>query len=215
MKPCRKVDTGGIITTLAGTTSGFSGDGGPATMARLSFPFVAAVDGSGNLFIADQNNHRVRKVEGQVTDTDSDGVPDDVDNCPTVPNTGQEQTGNNVGGPFGDACVDPSVVIGVGVTIGFAPIIGEGAEIGDGTTIGANFEGGEFTNIGENVDIGNNVSFGEGTSVGDGSSLGDLVVVGENVNIRRDVIIGDRVTIGDGVTMEVFFTSNGSPSCSN
>ena len=40
-------------------------------------------------------------------DSDGDGIADDLDNCPTVPNAGQEQTGNNVGGPFGDACVDP------------------------------------------------------------------------------------------------------------
>jgi hypothetical protein len=59
----RKVSTSGTITTVAGTgIYGFSGDGGPATNARLAYPSGVAVDAAGNLYIADQNNHRVRKV---------------------------------------------------------------------------------------------------------------------------------------------------------
>ena len=53
----------GIITTLAGTgTAGNSGDGGPATAALLYYPARLAFDGSNNLYIADQFNNRVRKV---------------------------------------------------------------------------------------------------------------------------------------------------------
>jgi sugar lactone lactonase YvrE len=59
----RKVSPSGTISTVAGTTTyGFSGDGGPATSARLSAPMDVAVDGSGNLYIADRDNHRIRKV---------------------------------------------------------------------------------------------------------------------------------------------------------
>ncbi|MBD2702914.1 SMP-30/gluconolactonase/LRE family protein [Spirosoma sp. BT702] len=59
----RKVTTSGIITTVAGTgTPGFSGDGGPATAASLDNPNSVAVDSLGNLYIADFNNHRIRKV---------------------------------------------------------------------------------------------------------------------------------------------------------
>ena len=59
----RKVSTSGIIATVAGNGSnGFSGDGGPATSASLNFPSSVAVDGSGNLFIADFQNGRIRKV---------------------------------------------------------------------------------------------------------------------------------------------------------
>ncbi len=59
----RKVDPAGTITTFAGTgLRGFSGDGGPATSARLNNPYGVAVDGSGNVYIADLQNFRVRKV---------------------------------------------------------------------------------------------------------------------------------------------------------
>jgi sugar lactone lactonase YvrE len=60
----RKVDTNGIITTVAGTTNmGFSGDGGPATNASFNEACAAAVDSFGNLFIADMANNRIRKVD--------------------------------------------------------------------------------------------------------------------------------------------------------
>jgi sugar lactone lactonase YvrE len=61
----RRVDgTTGIITTVAGNgTAGYSGDGGPATSASLAFPESVTVDGSGNLFIADDANDRIRRVD--------------------------------------------------------------------------------------------------------------------------------------------------------
>jgi sugar lactone lactonase YvrE len=62
----RRVDgTTGIITTVAGNgTVGFSGDGGPATGASLYFPAGVAVDAAGNLFIAEESNQRIRRVDG-------------------------------------------------------------------------------------------------------------------------------------------------------
>ena len=60
----RKVDTSGLITTVAGTGErGFGGDGGPAAASRLAFPHGVAVDAAGNLYIADTSNHRIRKVD--------------------------------------------------------------------------------------------------------------------------------------------------------
>jgi hypothetical protein len=60
----RKVSSGGTITTVAGTgVEGFSGDGGPATSAKLNGPYGVAVDGQGNVYIADTYNGRVRKVD--------------------------------------------------------------------------------------------------------------------------------------------------------
>jgi sugar lactone lactonase YvrE len=59
----RKVDTNGIITTVAGiATNGYSGDGGPATNAALNSPTAVAVDSMGDIYIADENNNRIREV---------------------------------------------------------------------------------------------------------------------------------------------------------
>ena len=60
----RKVDTFGIITTIAGNdTAGYSGDGGPATDARLDSPYAVTVDRFGDLFIADYKNNVIRMVD--------------------------------------------------------------------------------------------------------------------------------------------------------
>jgi hypothetical protein len=60
----RKVDTQGIITTVVGTgQKGFAGDGGPATAAQIVRPQSIAVDRASNLYIADNGNQRVRKVD--------------------------------------------------------------------------------------------------------------------------------------------------------
>jgi len=65
----RRVDPAGIITTVIGSgRSGFRGDGGPASRARLNCPMGITLDGQGNLYIADSGNCRVRRVSptGQV-----------------------------------------------------------------------------------------------------------------------------------------------------
>ncbi len=79
----RKVDaTTGIITTVAGNgdeRAGFSGDGGPATEAGID-PRGVSVDASGNLYIADAQNHRIRKVDafsGIITTVAGGGTPVD------------------------------------------------------------------------------------------------------------------------------------------
>lgn len=59
----RKVNTSGIISTLAGTgLIGYSGDGAAATLAQLNYPTGVAVDAAGNVYINDQGNHCIRKV---------------------------------------------------------------------------------------------------------------------------------------------------------
>jgi len=57
-----KVDANGVITRVAGKFSGFSGDGSAATNASLANPYSLAFDSVGNLFVADSNNTRIRKV---------------------------------------------------------------------------------------------------------------------------------------------------------
>lgn len=82
----RKIDTTGRITTVAGTgVPGYSGDGGPANSAQLSAPVHVAVDGDGNLYIADVHNYRIRKV-------DREGV------ITTIAGTGEKGSGGD-GGP--------------------------------------------------------------------------------------------------------------------
>lgn len=68
----------GTITTIAGTgISGFGGDGGAAIEARLASPSGVAADAEGNIYIADKNNNRIRKVNptGVISSYAGDGVP--------------------------------------------------------------------------------------------------------------------------------------------
>lgn len=58
----RKIDPYGIITGVAGTTQGYSGDGGLATYAMLNWPQGIDMDQEGNIFIADRNNNVIRKI---------------------------------------------------------------------------------------------------------------------------------------------------------
>ncbi|MGH3822217.1 MAG: hypothetical protein ACRDRA_05155 [Pseudonocardiaceae bacterium] len=76
----RKIDRNGLITTVAGTgETGFSGDGGPATKARFSSPRGIAVDEAGNLYVADVDNNRIRKVDaaGKITTIAGNGTSGD------------------------------------------------------------------------------------------------------------------------------------------
>ncbi len=75
----RKVDASGTISTVAGANTslgvgGFSGDGGPATSALLNSPTGVAFDGSGNMYIADFGNYRIRKVDTHGTITTIAGI---------------------------------------------------------------------------------------------------------------------------------------------
>ena len=83
----RKVDTNGIVITVAGKllAAGSSGDGGPATNALLSFPQGLTLDSSENLYIADNGNARVRRVDtnGIIT-TIAGGGADTNDNIPAT-----------------------------------------------------------------------------------------------------------------------------------
>ena len=100
----RKVTTGGVITNVAGTgTSGYSGDGGQATSARLSYPTTVAVDASGNLYIVDNGNEIIRKVTTGGVITTVAGTP----NSYGTSGDGGPATSAKLAAPYGVA-VDPS-----------------------------------------------------------------------------------------------------------
>ena len=87
----RRVDASGNISTVAGAgTAGFSGDGGPASGAMLDGPSGVALDSAGNLYIADGNNHRIRKVDAR------------TGNISTIAGTGTAGFGGD-GGPASEA----------------------------------------------------------------------------------------------------------------
>jgi sugar lactone lactonase YvrE len=96
----RLVDTNGNITTIAGTGSpGPDGDGGPATAANLHDPWGVAMDSSGNLYIGDQFNNRVRCIDtnGIITTVAGNGNS-------TTDGDGGPATNASVQAPVGLAC---------------------------------------------------------------------------------------------------------------
>ncbi|MBA3914220.1 MAG: hypothetical protein H0X25_10325, partial [Acidobacteriales bacterium] len=93
----RKVDTSGIITTIAGNgTAGFSGDGGAATSASLNFPVAVAINSSNMIFVADFFNNRVRKIDtaGKISTYAGNGV----DGCTGDGGAATSASLGNVGG---------------------------------------------------------------------------------------------------------------------
>lgn len=82
----RKVTAAGIISTVAGTgVVGTSGDGGPATAATFTWPTDVAIDTAGNLYVADQGNHRIRKIQYAPTARVS-GIGGDISALRIYPN---------------------------------------------------------------------------------------------------------------------------------
>lgn len=65
----RKVDSNGIITTFAGGSASFTGDGGDATLARISSSKGSVTAPDGTIYIADTSNHRIRKVKDGIIST--------------------------------------------------------------------------------------------------------------------------------------------------
>jgi uncharacterized protein (TIGR03437 family) len=103
----RKINAAGVISTIAGGGK-VLGDGGPAIIATLSAPEGIALDGSGNLYIADYSNNRIRKVSGVTSGGGEFTTPviTSVGNAESgttiiAPNTWMEINGANLA-PAGD-----------------------------------------------------------------------------------------------------------------
>ncbi len=100
----RKVAANGTISTVAGTgVAGYGGDGSAATGAQLNAPQGVALDAAGNLYIADSNNRRIRKVDGSGKITTAAGNG----NCCSYTGDGGAATKAQIGTPYGLA-VDSS-----------------------------------------------------------------------------------------------------------
>jgi hypothetical protein len=103
----RKINASGIITTIGGTgVHGFSGDGGPATDAQLLSPEAVFSDTFGNVYIADANNNRIRKITtltGTITTIAGSG-PTGVGTA-TSAGDGGAATNAQIGNPSG-LCLD-------------------------------------------------------------------------------------------------------------
>jgi uncharacterized protein YjdB len=99
----RKVNLSGVISTVAGTgTPGFSGDGGPATAAKLYHSTMIACDASGNIYIDDENNDRIRKINASGIITTIAGNGTDAFSGDGGPATAAEL--NETWGVCADAC---------------------------------------------------------------------------------------------------------------
>ena len=112
----RKVNSSGIISTYAGNgIPGYSGDGGPATSAQLDYPVALALDDTGNLYVVDKFNARIRKVDlnGNISTfagngtqgSFADGVPATSSSLNFPNGIALDKKGNVFVSDFGDAKV--------------------------------------------------------------------------------------------------------------
>ncbi|MBK1725140.1 PKD domain-containing protein [Thiocystis violacea] len=176
----------------------------PTTGADYEVIIGLTVTDAGGLSASDQ---AIIQVHEPNNDSDGDGIPDASDNCPTVSNPGQEQTGFNLGRGFGDACVDPNVKIpasvdlGTGVTIAKGVKLGDRVRIGDHTRLeqGATIKDG--ATIGSDVSVGEKVTVKDGATVGDGSTLGAKATIGAGAQLGAQVSVGESATVKDGAVV--------------
>lgn len=187
---------------------------------------AGAVDGfdvpalNGNRFVAGAGGSKEKgprsgsAVVFSIDDIEFDGVADVVDNCPTRFNP--DQLDSN-GDGYGDACVDPTVMVASSVNLDRTVIVGADASINKTVRVGANsFVGNEVylrkgVRVGEDVDIGdgavlktdieigNAASIGPGVRIERGAFVGPGVVIGANARIGKDAVICASARVGENV----------------
>jgi sugar lactone lactonase YvrE len=197
----RKVDTAGVITTVAGNGIGtFAGDGGPATLASLSGPQKVELDGQGNLYIGDTKNNLVRKV--------TVAGPTLTFATPT-----RAGTTDTTDGPLGVTVSD----------IGNAPLTLEKPASGSNPTISANFSlfSGETGACPTLTSSSASATLAEGAScaldvnfapVATGSLTGSLVLTDNSLNAPANADTISLAGMGTGPTASFSPTSLSFPS---
>jgi sugar lactone lactonase YvrE len=217
----RRVDTSGVISTMAGNgTKGYTGDGGPATKAELNTPNGIALDGSGNLYISERGNNVIRKVSVS-------------GNISTV--AGNVATGNPTYGGDGGPAVSAELYLPAGIAVdnggnlyiadsgnrrvrevntGSAPITVPGAVIPPGyiQTVAGSFatgtysgDGGPATSAGLNLPV---------SLVLDSS--GNLYIADRNNNVIRKVDTAGQISTvaGNVAKGNPVFGGDGGPATS-
>jgi acetyltransferase-like isoleucine patch superfamily enzyme len=124
-----------------------------------------------------------------------------TDNCPTVFNPGQAQTGNNEGGPHGDACVPPDLDTGKatvepGAVIEPGAVVNQGVTVKAGAYVGANAILGKNSTINQNAVVGANSKVKQGSTVGTGAIVGTNVLLNRLVELHAGAKVGDNSVVG-------------------
>lgn len=196
----RKIDTSGVITTVAGSTRGFSGDGGPAINAQFLFMDGIAVDSLGEIFISDAGNERVRKIDtsGNINTIAGTGVAGGTgDGGPAI-----NATLNNPGGLALDSSGNLLIADSANGRVRKIDTQGVISTVAGNGTAGFSGDGGAATNA---------ELFGPGDVAVD--SLGNLYISDAGNNRIRRVDSQGIITTVAG-TGEVFFAGDGGPATS-
>lgn len=188
--------------TNAGNAIQFEGRGGLNGSGQATFS-VLVLESDGT-----QTSHIVRAtpVGGPPPDLDGDSIPDDLDNCPTTPNSNQADSDGN---GTGDACDFPPPAVSSKATVHLSVLIGNGTVIDRGSIVSANVVIGtevlidQNVYVGEGAIIGNRVSINRGTDVEAGARIESDVSIGRNCRIGANSVIGIGATLGKNVIIAV------------
>ena len=171
-----------VLTGFGATSDGF----GVPAMAGKTF-----VVGAGSN--QDDGKQLGSAYVFSLTDAEFDGIIDERDNCPTEFNP--DQLDSN-GDGFGDACVDPSVMVSANVDVDRTVTVGADAKIKRDVRVGANTSVGSKVYLKRGVYVGEDVIIGDGARLNKDSEIGDSASIGPGVTMGRNVFVGPGTVIG-------------------